>query len=142
MVTTTSTTARENTSERTVPTTTYLLWTAQVVAAAIFLFAGSMKFIMSAEEMTREIAFPLWFLRFIGVAEVLGGLALILPGIARVRRALTPIAAAGLVIIMVGAVLTTLVAMGALAALWPLGVGLLTAIVVYGRRAWLSERSS
>ena len=40
---------------------------------------------------------------FIGVAEVLGAIGLILPGVLRIRPGLTPLAAAGLVIIMIGA---------------------------------------
>ncbi len=41
-------------------------------------------------------------MKFIGVAEMLGAFGLILPGVLRVRAALTPLAAAGLVIIMLG----------------------------------------
>ena len=35
--------------------------------------------------MTKEIAMPGWFLRFIGVAEILGGLGLDLPGLTGIR---------------------------------------------------------
>ena len=48
--------------------------------------------------------FPALFIKFIGLVEVLGGLGLILPGIFRRRPELTPLAAAGLVIVMIGAV--------------------------------------
>ncbi len=79
---------------------------------------------------------PGLFMRFIGVAEVLGAIGLILPGLLRIRPGLTPLAAAGLVIIMIGATVVTLmggsVAM-ALIPLIPLVVGLLAAFVVYGR---------
>ena len=51
----------------------------------------------------------------IGVAEVLGGFGLILPGITRIQRRLTPIAAAGLASIMFGAVISTAAAMGIVA---------------------------
>ena len=53
--------------------------------------------------MTGPVALPGWFLRFIGVAEVLGALGLVLPGLLRIRPGLTAVAAAGLVIIMMGA---------------------------------------
>ena len=79
------------------------LWIVQVLLAVLFVFAGSMKFIMTVEEMTKQMAMPGWFLHFIGVAEVLGGLGLVLPGLFRIAPGLTPLAAAGLVIIMIGA---------------------------------------
>ena len=79
------------------------LWIVQVLLALLFLFAGGMKLVLPIEEMTKEIAMPGWFLRFIGVAEVLGGLGLVLPGLTGIRPGLTPLAAAGLVIIMIGA---------------------------------------
>jgi uncharacterized membrane protein YphA (DoxX/SURF4 family) len=112
---------------------TYLLWTLQGLLALLFLFAGSMKLILPIEEMTAEIALPGLFLRFIGVAEVLGGLGLLLPGLFRIRPELTPLAAAGLVVIMIGATVLTALTMGVILAVIPLIVGLLTAFVGYGR---------
>ena len=114
----------------------YALWSAQVALAAVFLFAGSMKFIMSAEDMGDM--FPLAFLRFIGACEVLGGLALILPGVLNVRRGLTPLAAAGLVIIMAGAVVSTVIDMGVVPAVFPLAIGLAAAFVVRNRWSWFT----
>jgi hypothetical protein len=87
-------------------------------------------------------ALPGAFLRFIGVAEVLGALGLILPGLLGIRPGLTPLAAAGLVIIMTGATVLT-VASGELAlALIPLVVGLLSAFVAYGRWRLAPHRGS
>jgi len=109
------------------------LWVVQGLLALLFLFAGGTKLILPIEEMTKEIRLPGLFLRFIGVAEVLGALGLILPGLLRIRPGLTPLAAAGLVIIMIGATALTL-AMGAVAsALIPFAVGLLLLFVIYGR---------
>ena len=50
--------------------------------------------------MTQQMSVPLpgWFLQFIGVAEVLGAIGLIVPGLLGVRPGLTPLAALGLVI--------------------------------------------
>ena len=79
---------------------------------------------------------PILFLRFIGVAEVLGGLGLILPGLLGIRRELTPLAALGLVIIMIGATVVNLIGGTILLALMPLVVGLLAAFVAYGRWQW------
>ena len=109
------------------------LWIIQVLLALLFLFAGGVKLVLPIEEMTKQIALPGLFLRFLGVAEVLGAIGLILPGLLRIRPGLTPLAAAGLAIVMIGATVITL-ASGALAsALFPLVVGLLSAFVAYGR---------
>lgn len=111
----------------------YALWTVQVLLALLFLFAGGMKLILPIEEMTRDVPMPGLFLRFIGVAELLGGLGLVLPGLLRIRPGLTPLAAAGLVIIMIGATVVSFVTGGVLVALFPLVVGLMAAFVAYGR---------
>jgi len=109
------------------------LWITQALLAALFLFAGAMKLIMPIEEMTKEIAMPGGFLRCIGVAEVLGAIGLILPWLLRIRPALTPLAAAGLVIIMIGATVVTLMTGDLPTALLPFAVGLLAGFVAYGR---------
>ncbi len=112
---------------------TYALWIIQGLLALLFLFAGGMKLVLPIEEMTKQMPMPGPFLRFIGVAEILGALGLILPGLLRIRPGLTPLAAAGLVIIMIGATALTL-AIGPVApALIPLVVGFLAAFVAYGR---------
>jgi hypothetical protein len=112
---------------------TYALWTIQWLLALLFLFAGGMKLVLPLEELTGPFPIPGWFIRFIGVAEVLGALGLILPGVLRVRSGLTPLAAAGLVIIMIGAVSVTMATGDVVPALIPLAVGLLAAFVAYGR---------
>jgi len=89
------------------------------------------------EEMTRQIALPGLFLRFIGVCEILGALGLILPGIFRVRTGLTPLAAAALVIIMIGATVVNLMAGQRVAALITLVIGLLLAFVAQNRSKML-----
>jgi DoxX-like protein len=112
---------------------TTALWIVQVLLALLFLFAGGMKLIMPIEQMTTEIHMPGAFLRFIGVAEVLGALGLILPGLLRIRPGLTPLAATGLVIIMIGATVVTLLVGQVGGALMSVVVGLLAAFVAYGR---------
>jgi hypothetical protein len=57
----------------------------------------------------------------------------------RIRPELTPLAAAGLVVIMVGATTSTLAIGGGVLALVPAVVGLLAALVVYGRRSAASR---
>jgi uncharacterized membrane protein YphA (DoxX/SURF4 family) len=114
---------------------TLALWVVQGLLALVFLFAGSMKWIMPIEEMTKQMPVPLpgQFLRFIGLAEMLGAIGLILPGLLGIRPGLTPLAAAGLVIIMLGATVIGLVGGDIAMALVPLVVGGLAAFVAYGR---------
>src|SRR5216117_2785688 len=85
-----------------------LLWIVQALLALIFLMTGGMKLVLPIEGMAGPNPLPGLFLRFIGVAEVLGAIGLILPGLLRIRPCLTPLAAAGLVIIMIGATVLTL----------------------------------
>ena len=121
---------------------TYALWIVQGLLALIFLFAGGVKLVLPLEELTKQMPLPGPFLRFIAVAELLGAIGLILPGLLRIRPGLTPLAAAGLVIIMIGATVLTL-ATGAIAmALIPLVVGLLSAFVAYGRWRLAPHRGS
>ena len=114
----------------------YVLWIVQGLLALIFLVTGGMKLVVPIEVMTEQAPVPLpgWFLRFIGVAEMLGAIGLILPGLLGIRPGLTPLAACGLVVIMIGATVFTLAGIGVGPALIPLVVGLLSAFVVYGRR--------
>jgi hypothetical protein len=109
-----------------------LLWIIQVLLALLFLFVGGAKVMMSAADLAK-MPLPAAFLRFIGVMEILGGLGLVLPGMLRIRAELTPLAAAGLSIIMVGAVVVTIQTMGTGPAALPFVTGALTLFVAYGR---------
>jgi uncharacterized membrane protein YphA (DoxX/SURF4 family) len=122
-----------------------VLWIVQGLLAALFLFAGGTKLVLSLEtlnSMSNQTPLPGLFLRFLGVAEVLGAIGLILPGLLSIRPALTPLAAAGLVIIMIGATALTLASGDVAAALIPLVVGLLSAFVAYGRWRLAPHRGS
>ena len=112
---------------------TYVLWTIQVLLAALFLFAGVMKLVLPLDKMTGPVPVPGLFLRFIGVCETLGALGLILPGLFRIRPGLTPLAAAGLVIIMLGATVLNLRGGDLFSTAITVVVGLLAAFVAYGR---------
>lgn len=121
------------------PARNYALWTMQILLALLFVFSGVMKFVMPAAKMQEgPIKFPMAFLYFIGVAEVLGGLGLVLPGMLRIKRGLTPLAAAGLLIIMIGATVVTVMSGGGATSLIPAVCGVLLAFVAYGRWGWLA----
>jgi len=114
-----------------------ILWIIQVILALFFLFAGGMKLVVPIDVLTsmgppNQVQLPGLFIKFIGVCEVLGGLGLILPGLFRIKTWLTPLAAAGLVIIMIGATAVSM-RLGAGAVLTPAVTGLLLAFVAYGR---------
>jgi len=111
-----------------------ILWTAQILVALLFLFAGAMKFIMPADKMQQgPIIFSITFLHFIGICEILGGLGLILPGLTHVRTALTPLAAAGLTIIMIGATTVSILSAGIVGGIVPAVVGVITTYIAYNR---------
>jgi len=103
-----------------------LLWIVQILLALLFVFAGVMKLIFPVPP---EIAFPGWFLKFIGLCELLGGLGLVLPGLFRRQQFLTPLAAIGLTIIMIGAVVFSVKDFGVRFAITPLVTGLLCAFI-------------
>ena len=121
---------------------TYALWIVQGLLALLFLWAGGIKLILPLEKLAGPIPLPGLFLRFIGVAEVLGAIGLILPGLLRIRPGLTPLAAAGLVIIMIGATVIGVAGGDVTMALIPLVVGLLSAFVAYGRWRLAPHRGS
>ena len=117
---------------------TYVLWIIQVLLALLFLFAGGTKLIIPPAELVKmgspnQVVLPGLFIQFIGVCEVVGALGLILPGLLRIRPNLTPLAAALLTIIMIGATVITIAGDGVGAAIVPFIVTLLCAFVAYGR---------
>ena len=81
------------------------LWIAQALLASMFLFAGGAKLVMTPEQMAAPgpIQLPVVFIRSIGVCEVLGASGMIVPWLTGIKPGLTPLAGAGLAIIMVGA---------------------------------------
>jgi hypothetical protein len=118
----------------------YALWTVQWLLALLFLWAGGVKLVLPLEMLKGPVELPGLFVRFIGVAEALGAIGLILPWLLRIRPILTPLAAAGLVIIMIGATVITLMGGGGSFALFPATVGILAAAVAYGRGRAASHR--
>lgn len=112
------------------------LWVAQVLLAAVFVMAGLMKLITPAAELakaTGALTPPVGVVRFIGVAEFAGALGLILPSLTRIRPGLTPLAAAGLVVVMVLATGYHLVRAEFSSAVVTTVIGSLAAFVAWGR---------
>ncbi len=85
-----------------------ILWVVQVLAGLAFLLAGFMKTTRPiptlATNMSWVNSYSPPFVRFIGAVEFLGGLGLIVPAAIGVLPWLTPLAAAGLAVVMIGAV--------------------------------------
>jgi len=79
-----------------------VMWVLTVLLAAVFLFAGSFKLLHAdqADAAFVQFGLPAWLSLFIGVCEILGAIGLFVPRLAA-------LAAAGLSIIMVGAVVLT-----------------------------------
>jgi hypothetical protein len=88
---------------------------------------------VSVEALPMPIPLPQAFVWFIGIAEVLGALGLILPGLTRIRPGLTVAAAVGLVLLTICAATYQMLAAQPGNAVFALSVGLLAVAVAYGR---------
>lgn len=87
-----------------------VIWVISALLAAAFFAAGLQKILQPKEKLRERTPYVDDFsqntVRGIGVAEVLGAVGLILPWALDIAPVLTPLAASGLVVVMVGAVLT------------------------------------
>lgn len=109
------------------------LWIAQWLLALLFLFAGTAKLVAPIQPVAAQVGLPAGLLLFVSVMEILGGLGLILPALLHIRPNLVAVAAAGLVLIMIGATTVTLRTQPVLTAFFPLITGLVAVFVAYGR---------
>ena len=111
------------------------LWVLQWLLAIFFVLASAVPKLFVPPELLPPMPIPIprWFVVFVGVAEVLGGLGLILPGLLRIRPGLAPLAAGGLVLVTIGAIVYQLVAGEPGNAVFALVLGGLCAFVGYGR---------
>ncbi len=119
-----------------------VVWGIQIILALLFVFAGGMKLAVPAPALAQFTGLPGAFMKFIGLAELCGGLGLVLPGLLRIQRRLTPLAAFGLVAIMSGAVVVTLETGPVAGALAPLVVGTLAATVATRRWSWVGSSAA
>lgn len=113
------------------------MWVVQVLVAAAFLVSGATKLSQPKEKLVKNMAwvedFSQQTVRLIGAVEVLGAIGIVVPALTGILPWLTPLAALGLVLTMIGAALTHLrrteygsIAMNAV-------LLVLAAFVVYGR---------
>lgn len=86
-----------------------VLWIAQILLAGMFLAAGIMKYSQPIAKLAGKMSWVTHYkpgtVRFVGIAEVLGALGLILPWSTNIAPVLTPIAAVALAVVMVLAAL-------------------------------------
>jgi putative oxidoreductase len=118
-----------------------VLWLLQIVLALVFLALGLLMVTRSRERLLRVAGwvedFPEWVVTTVGVLELLAAAGLVLPGVFGVAGVLVPLAALGLVVLLIGAIVTHLLRgeqdeVGA-----PVALLLAAAVVAAGRlSAW------
>ena len=110
------------------------LWVVQGALALFFALASAApKLFLPPELLPLPIPLPRALILFIGMAELLGALGLVLPGLLRTRPGLAPLAAAGLGLVTIGATAYQLAAGEVGNAMFAAAMGLLCAFVAYGR---------
>lgn len=113
-----------------------LLWFLQILFGIYFTAVGLLHFILPEglpAQMGWMYDLPASLHYISGTAEILGGLGLILPGISRIPNRYTPMAAAGLVLVMLGAVLYHLPRGESQNMVFNLVIAALMGFVAYGR---------
>jgi len=116
----------------------------QVMLALFFLYGGLVKLVPPDSLPGAALAawllspLPKPFVSFTGITEMLGGLGLILPTYLRILPILTPLAAVGLIIEMIGATIFIPFFYGFAPVASPVVTGLLLAFVGYG--CWWRQR--
>ena len=105
------------------------LWTLQVLLAAVYVFSAVGKLTAEAQNVAGFEAMGLGMpgMYIIGALELAGAIAMFIPR-------LTGLAALCFVVLMIGAVTITLAIGGGILVAMPAAVGVLAAIVAYGRR--------
>lgn len=87
-----------------------VVWIAQVLLALMFGMAGFMKITQPKEKLAANMKWVEDFspntVKGIGTLELLGAIGLILPALTKILPVLTPVAAVGLVLVMLGAIVT------------------------------------
>ena len=114
-----------------------ILWVAQVILAGMFIMAGMMKSTQPIVDLSKSVPWtanvPVTLVRFIGVSELLGGIGLLLPSLLRIKPILTPIAAIGILLIMVFAMVYHIVNGETNVIGINIAFGLVAAFIAWGR---------
>lgn len=114
-----------------------LLWIVQSLLALVFIASGLMKLVQTRRKLAPKLAWVEDFSEIqvsgIGLAELLAGIGLVLPPLVHIFPVLSPLAAAGLVLVMLGAVATHLRRSEWKLAPVPLVLGLLAAFIAWAR---------
>jgi len=113
------------------------LWIVQGLLAFAFLMAGFMKVSRSKDQLAGQMGWVEDFsqtqIRLIGFAEILGALGLVLPMLTGILPILTPIAAVGFVVLMLGAAATHIRRGESQMSMMTIVLALMAAFVAYGR---------
>jgi uncharacterized membrane protein YphA (DoxX/SURF4 family) len=113
-----------------------LLWILQVIFGVYFIFVGISHFIVPPG-LPAPVAWmyelPPWLHWFSGVAEILAGLGLILPGVTKIQPRLTIYAALGIVVLMIGAAVWYLTRGEPFNIVQNILIGAISAFIAYGR---------
>lgn len=115
-----------------------VLWILQALLAAVFFGAGLTKIAKPKEELVAPMgewvnSFPAPGLNFLGLVEVLGAVGLIVPPLVGVAPVLSPLAAVGIVAIMVGAIVAHARDSAGAKIAMNIVLGVLAAVVAWGR---------
>lgn len=116
------------------------LWIIQGLLGLAFVAAGAMKALTPKAQLEPKMAWtrttPAPLIKALGLAELLGGIGLVVPWATGIVPILTPVAAGALVVLMIGAVATHVRAKEPPAHAAPAAIlGLLSALVAAGRFA-------
>ena len=110
------------------------VWIGSSLLALAFLVFGAGKLMASAGDLQQASeGVPVALLKLAGTAEVLGAMGLILPAATRIMPVLTPIAATGLAVTMVGATITNIVIGELPSAALTVILGIFAALVAWAR---------
>jgi len=113
------------------------LWIIQILVALAFLMAGGMKVSQPTDKLKNNMAWAAHMtpgiVRLIGTLEILGAIGLILPAVTHILPWLTPVAAIGLVLTMIGASIVHIRLKEFSRLGVPLILLLLALFIVYGR---------
>jgi uncharacterized membrane protein YphA (DoxX/SURF4 family) len=110
------------------------VWIASALLALAFIAAGGGKLLASSADLRHSAqGVPVALLKLAGAAEVLGAIGLVVPAATRIKPVLTPIAAVGLVLTMVGATITNIAVGEPATAVVTVALGLVAALVAWAR---------